>query len=365
MRILLISNQHGARGGREQLSSMIARSLHGLAGSDYRLFELPASPDDLAVRERLKGRIDGITAEVEEGLARVVAEFSAECVFIDGSNLGRLARVLKRAGVAAPIITFFHNVEARFFLDAFRAAPAPRAAGVLVANALAEYWAVRHSDRRVMLNERDSAMLARFYRRGGTDIVPMALADGYESAAAQKPSPNAVRYALFVGGAFYANVEGMAWYAREIAPHAPIETVVVGRGMDGHRDRLEQWGGVRVVGPVDDLAIWYAHADLVVAPILSGSGMKTKTAEALMHGKPIAGTPEAFVGYDAALSDELRICCTTQDFIAALRDLTDTGATYDPGLRAAYERLHSPDRFDARVKAIVTDAVTGRSDICE
>jgi len=35
----------------------------------------------------------------------------------------------------------------------------------------------------------------------------------------------------------------------------------------------------------------------VILPIISGSGMKTKTAEALMYGKSIIGIKEAFEGY--------------------------------------------------------------------
>ena len=41
---------------------------------------------------------------------------------------------------------------------------------------------------------------------------------------------------------------------------------------------------------VDCLETWYEKADVVISPIFLGSGMKTKTAEALMYGKPILGT---------------------------------------------------------------------------
>lgn len=36
----------------------------------------------------------------------------------------------------------------------------------------------------------------------------------------------------------------------------------------------------------------------MVMPIFSGSGMKVKTAEALMYGKFLIGTKEAFEGYE-------------------------------------------------------------------
>lgn len=184
----------------------------------------------------------------------------------------------------------------------------------------------------------------------------MALRDQYDPAAAEAASPWDKPYALFVGGGFYANVEGMAWYAEKVAPRAPLDTVVIGRGMDVHRTRLEQWGGVHVVGEVDELARWYAHAQIIVAPILSGSGMKTKTAEALMHGKPIAGTAEAFEGYDLVVEEGLVRCTTPADFLAALQGSVSVEAGFDAELRKRYIQHHSEDSMRETLKNILEKA---------
>ena len=55
---------------------------------------------------------------------------------------------------------------------------------------------------------------------------------------------------------------------------------------------------LNIIGTVDDLSQVYNEADVVVLPIISGAGMKVKTAEALMYGKRVLGTKEALVGYD-------------------------------------------------------------------
>jgi glycosyltransferase involved in cell wall biosynthesis len=340
-RTLLINVEDDGHGGRAQLSGMLTSGLRAIEGDALDILRLPRGSHAPSITERLSGRIDGITFEVERDLLHRLSLDPPGRVFIDGSNLGRIARLIKRARPRLPVITFYHNVEARFFFDSLRAAPSPRAVGVLVANTRAERWATIYSDRRVTLNKRDARLLGRLYGRPGTDLLPMALRDQYDPSAAQLARPHAAPYALFVGGAFYANVEGMAWYAQKVAPHAPLSTVVIGHGMEAHRTRLEQWGGVRVVGSVEDLAQWYAHAQVVVAPILSGSGMKTKTAEALMYGKPVAGTPEAFVGYRAGSTDQLRICETPDAFLDALRATTHVKPGFDSGLRARYEMRHS------------------------
>ena len=56
--------------------------------------------------------------------------------------------------------------------------------------------------------------------------------------------------------------------------------------------------GVVIEGFVPDLADVYATAELVVAPIFSGSGTKVKVLEALSHGLPVVTTPEGIAGLD-------------------------------------------------------------------
>lgn len=57
--------------------------------------------------------------------------------------------------------------------------------------------------------------------------------------------------------------------------------------------------GVRLLGYVENLRDFYAETDVVVAPMLMGSGLKMKVAEALSHGVPVVGTTIAFEGFAA------------------------------------------------------------------
>lgn len=353
VRVFLITPEFKASGGREQLSALLMDGLRLVTDDQLEVYRLSRPSKAISVVERIIGRIDGITSTVEKNLVRRLSDDSPDCVFIDGSNLGRLARVLKNANVKVPIVTFYHNVEAQFFFDALRASPSLHALGVLVSNAIAERWATNHSDIRVMLNDRDSQLLGKVHRRQGTDLLPMVVPDFYYVGAAKMERPLNEKYALFVGGSFYANVEGLAWYAENIALHSPIPTIVIGRGMEAHRVRLEQWGGLCVIGEVDDLAPWYAHAQIVVAPILSGSGMKTKTAEAFMHGKSIVGTPEAFVGFQFGWTNQLKVCEKPAQFLDVLEKAAKIEASYDHSLRAHYEKYHSENALRIRLTQLL------------
>ena len=80
-------------------------------------------------------------------------------------------------------------------------------------------------------------------------------------------------------------------------------------------------GNVDVVGTVDDLSHYYYEADVVVLPILYGNGMKVKTAEAMMYGKPILATQEALEGYDIFGIEGIRECNSIEQFVSAIEEL--------------------------------------------
>jgi len=56
----------------------------------------------------------------------------------------------------------------------------------------------------------------------------------------------------------------------------------------------------------------------MIFPIFQGGGMKVKTCEALMHGKNIIGTGEAFRGYEVDFEKVGAKCETAEDFIKAI-----------------------------------------------
>ena len=337
--------QSPAVGGRAQLSRLHHDCLQDLFGEDLIFHALdPVTGQDARARARmLGGWIDGVTPKSEEVLLARAAAEAVTHVYLDGSNLGTLAPAIKKSLPRVKIFTFFHNVEARFFLGALRQTRSIHALGVLLANYLAERRAVRWSDHLITLSARDSGHLERLYGRGATDILPMAIRDKLQESGLVAERAGTEEYALFVGGAFYANQAGIQWFAKAVAPYISLKTCVVGQGMEGLQKTIGASGKVEVIGAVDRLDQWYLDALVVIAPIFDGSGMKTKTAEALMFGKKIIGTSEAFSGYEQVASQTGWLCDTAEEFIAVLNRLHLMSLPrFDADLRRLYESLYSP-----------------------
>ncbi|MGU3408419.1 glycosyltransferase [Methylobacterium brachiatum] len=84
-------------------------------------------------------------------------------------------------------------------------------------------------------------------------------------------------------------------WAASWRPDLPV--LVIAGEICGSLNGLEL-PGVQLVGYVDSVETFYAGVDAVVAPMLMGSGLKMKVAEALSLGRPVIGTRIAFEGFD-------------------------------------------------------------------
>ena len=136
-------------------------------------------------------------------------------------------------------------------------------------------------------------------------------------------------YFLFVGSDFFPNVEGIAWFIKNVAPYINHEIWVVGSCCYNNAiKKLPLTSNVRLKGYIPDLDMCYRNALAVIAPIFSGSGMKTKTIEALSYGKSIFGTTEAFVGIETDFARIGGECNNAAEFIEKMNSL-------------AYERINS------------------------
>ncbi len=332
------------KGGRELLCKLNYDSLHSIYSDRMVLFELMDGGlrDLCSIINAFRGHIDGVNNTSIGNALLLIRESEVSQVFVDGSNLGGFVQSLKLNMPHVEVTTFFHNVEARFFLGSLRLEKTLHALGVLVANTLAERKAVKYSDKIVCLSERDSCLLKRLYGRGATHIAPMVLEDqstvSYMQVADQSPE----RFALFVGGSFYANKTGIEWFVREVSPRIDLPVYIVGRGFENFREEFEIPGKVIVVGAVHSLEDWYRRAQFVIAPIFDGSGMKTKVAEALMYGKKVVGTPEAFSGYEDICDQAGWVCITVNDFIIAIQKAcAEITQSFDISLRMIYEQRYS------------------------
>ncbi|MDH3730740.1 MAG: glycosyltransferase family 4 protein [Acidimicrobiia bacterium] len=220
-------------------------------------------------------------------------------------------------------------------------------------------------DAKLFISERDM-------ERVGTECpkhllpVPMRPEPGHRGFSADRFS------ILWLGGFDWPpNTEGMVWFMNEVWPRfrqlagdVPTELHIVGRHPPDEIQRFDGTDQIAVHGYVSDVAMWKDGADALIAPLLSGSGVRVKIVEALAAGLPVVSTPKGREGLPVEDGAELLVAEDAEGFateLARLARSVDVRRRLSDAAKAYVGRHHAPE-VAAAVKADVFRSVLdGRS----
>lgn len=258
----------------------------------------------------------GVSRKQEKKILQLQKENHYSLVFIEGSFCGRLVSELTM--LRCKIVIHMHNVEAKLYEERLSSEkgiiPFLRYKFIKFNESLS----MKHAFAVINLNDRDSADMFEIYNRKADIILPITFPNRHITTDIQKSG----NYLLFVGSDFFPNIEGIIWFIKNVAPYINTTLKIIGGCC---KNPLVQStplpNNVELVGYVDDLSTYYLNASAIIAPIFKGSGMKTKTIEAMSFGKTIIGTDEAFVGIDNPDKIIGAKCNTAKEFIDAINNL--------------------------------------------
>jgi len=202
-------------------------------------------------------------------------------------------------------------------------------------------------------------------------VVENGVDTEYFSPQCAYPNPYAADEAVLVfTGAmdYWANVDAVAWFAREVFPQVlsdfpQARFYIVGtRPTRAVRD-LARLPGIRVTGAVPDTRPYLAHARAAVAPLRIARGVQNKVLEAMAMARPVVASRQA--------ADGIRPCAellewstdapetTARLLLKLLRE--PAPAALGEALRAHVSRHYSWLENLARVEAILEGDAPARS----
>jgi polysaccharide biosynthesis protein PslH len=208
----------------------------------------------------------------------------------------------------------------------------------------------------------DADALGARYGLGPVAVVPNAVAPAVDTM----PRPGTGQL-LFVGNLTYPpNLAAVRLLAYEILPRVrsrrPAVTVdIVGPHDPGALDDVAQIDGVRIAGLVPDVAPWYAAADVVVAPLVQGSGTRIKLLEAFAYRRPVVATPVAVAGLAVHDGVEVAVADQVNHFADSVLRLLRDGRRADAMVEQASRTL-ARHYAPAVVAPLVRSAVFGTPD---
>lgn len=323
--------------------------------------------DILICRQHLGSRAEKIYSKISNVINLSMSDCKADIkkyikdnvklydlVFIGQSSLGEFAKYIKQIHRDAKVITFFHNVEFNYYRTqaSFIVSPMNLFAEIACLN---EKDAVKFSDMVIALNERDSAEIFRLYGKKADLLLPTSFKNKITEFNKKIINKNEIKL-LFIGSNFFPNKQGVIWFIKNVFNKLDnVKLEIVGRGTDiWLNDNIFNSPRIKIYGAVDNLDYYYQHADAVVIPIFIGGGMKTKTAEALMYGKYIFATKEAFEGYNIDYDKVGALCNSSDEFIKALTEFSNSSKSrYNAYARECFLEFYDEEIIKENFKTFI------------
>lgn len=249
----------------------------------------------------------------------MISRETYDFVFMDCSYFGWIAEAVKKVGV--PLVMFFHNCESDYNRVRFGNKNTLQSRIYQRLIDKGERVSVRNADYKMVFTERDKKRIETLYQTTVDAVIPIGLLDQYQE------SNKKGEYCLLFGPLGTANEEAFSWFVKNVSPYLHCKTMVAGKGFERYKGIWDS-EKVLVKGFVNEVSEPYEGAACVAIPLFSGGGMKIKTAEALMFGKTIFGTEEAFVGYDFDVEKVGGLCQTAETFIEAINQFLEKGVNH-------------------------------------
>lgn len=259
------------------------------------------------LRRLSQGNMMFISNAIIKEICNIITEKNINAVFIEDSVYGNLVKSIKKKCSQIWVITFYHDLKADLFKQWIKnknlVGKIECSIGIRQEKINQQY-----ADVNLVFNKRDADLFTLYYGRRPEGIIalPAAVPDSCINNETVTRE-NETKTLLFVGKKYFPNLVGLRWFAKNVLPflNPDITIQIVGQGLECMRDELTDFR-FQVIGEVKSLDTYYREADIVIAPLFDGGGMKTKTVEALSYGKMFVGTKESLFGFWEEMDGSIR-----------------------------------------------------------
>ncbi|NJM86851.1 MAG: glycosyltransferase family 4 protein [Hydrococcus sp. RU_2_2] len=178
---------------------------------------------------------------------------------------------------------------------------------------------------------------AKFFRRLVKKIKTVITVGHLVSLAPptlnKKPEPKL----LFIGSSNPINVHGLNYFLKEIFPLArsqcpELQLLIAG----GICDAIADQEGCTKLGAVENLEEAYSLSDLVINPVLFGTGLKIKSIEALGYAKVLITTSAGAVGLEEGKNTAFFVADKSQEFAERILEILNNSILFNQIAENAY-----------------------------
>lgn len=316
------------------------------------------------VHRWLQGNMMFISNDIISEICEVINSNAIKTVFIEDSVFGNLVKKIKKNCKECKVLSFYHDVKADLYKQWMDNERTLKSKIEYTIGIRQEYVNQTYADINIVFNERDAKTYQVYYGKRPEVIIPLpapvpAISHGIMNSITAKDDK---KHILFVGKKYYPNLVGFKWFVDNVLPSLTdnIQVDVVGRGLEELRNVYSD-SRINVIGGVESLNPYYENADIVIAPLFDGGGMKSKTVEALSFGKIFVGTEESLFGFWEEMNSNIRgktcyQCNTPEEWIQTINNLAnDDIHKFNEDVFELFKAKFSYDVIREQLKAIMEE----------
>jgi polysaccharide biosynthesis protein PslH len=169
----------------------------------------------------------------------------------------------------------------------------------------------------ITMTQRDLTLFRSMGFRGEAIVAPIGMDAGlYQPVFSEPVDPTILG---FIGSLdWMPNLEGLTWFLDEVWPlvrklHSGARLQIAGRNMPASF-RKRDIPGVEFLGEVRSAVKFINEHQILIVPLLSGSGMRVKILEGLFLGKTVITTSVGMEGIEARQGEEILLADRAEDF---------------------------------------------------
>ena len=209
------------------------------------------------------------------------------------------------------------------------------------------------------------------YARAGVPrqkISTLPLPHPPDPVVLSSPDPRPYQIGLIASGSL-SNIEAVDFLARAVLPRLQNRGVrlLIAGTISSYASRLLASETTTVMGWIDDVALFYQQVEVVLVPLLSGTGVSVKTMEAAAYGAAIVSTSIGARGVDLIPGQGIIVADDADAFAATVCQVLDNPQLRIQLRRDAHDGLranHSRNAFLAGVNTLLRPDCIGRSVGC-
>ena len=319
--IILVFDQLLPRGDRDAGSFRMERLLAALIDLDFHIVFIPAHPwHTLSKLDSLRQR--GIEVHLDANSAfkeLLIRKHRIKAIILSRlETFETFIQSVENLKISAPII--FDTVDIQALRDNIALGSGTRMLDYKSKILQREISAMNRSNSTWVVSNVEKQMLIEMDKSLNSDVISWDVNIKEITWRFQKNKKNL----LFIGSFGHPpNIEGLTWFVKNVWPilrksDQKIQIMVCGSGMNSDTQSMLKSNDITYYGWIPDLQPYYLDSGCVIAPLLSGAGLKGKILEAMSFGVPVVTTSIGSEGIALQGDGIMAICDSPQEFAEAI-----------------------------------------------